>query len=390
MRSTKRGRQALTILTALLLLLSGWATAAATPASAPPVGRLRLAQTGATPLAASPAAGEPVFQPACAPPSGKTFRVALIVAQGGLGDQSYNDLAYAGFQQAQKDFPIQAQVVQSQDIVSQGQAVLQQAGQAGFDLVIDLEFSTADALKAVAPQYPNTRWMIVNLPSAGNNITGYLFNEQDGSYLAGALAAMVTTDQGIPGINADKTIGVIGGVKSTGIDKFIVGYIQGARDVDKEVKVLVNYANGFGDPAKGKELADAMFGQGADIVYQVAGGTGTGVIQAAAAANHYAIGVDTDQDATAPGSVLTSMVKRTDLAVEQLVTDYADGKLKGGENRTLGLKENGVGLSPMKYTKQDVPDDVMADVEKAKQGIIDGSVKVWNVIDQGYPKYYKP
>jgi basic membrane protein A len=389
MRSTKRGRQALTILTALLLLLSGWATAAATPGSAPPVGRLRLAQTGATPLAASPAAGEPVFQPACAPPSGKTFRVALIVAQGGLGDQSYNDLAYAGFQQAQKDFPIQAQVVQSQDIVSQGQAVLQQAGQAGFDLVIDLEFSTADALKAVAPQYPNTRWMIVNLPSAGNNITGYLFNEQDGSYLAGALAAMVTTDQGIPGINADKTIGVIGGVKSTGIDKFIVGYIQGARDVDKEVKVLVNYANGFGDPAKGKELADAMFGQGADIVYQVAGGTGTGVIQAAAAANHYAIGVDTDQDAIAPGHVMTSMIKRTDFAVYDSINRLVCGTLKGGETITLGLKEGAVGLSPMKFTRDLIPAQDLARVDQLRQEIVDGKIKVWNVIDQGYPDFFK-
>ena len=143
-------------------------------------------------------------------------------------------------------------------------------------------------------------------------------------------------------------------------------------------------------PGKGKQIANSMYDRGADIVYQVAGGSGAGVIDAAKARKRYAIGVDTDQDATAPGSVLTSMVKRTDLAVEQLVTDFADGKLAGGENRTLGLKENGVGLSPMKYTKQDVPDDVMADVEQAKQGIIDGSVKVWNVIDQGYPKYYKP
>ena len=116
--------------------------------------------------------------------------------------------------------------------------------------------------------------MIVNLPSSGPNITGYLFNEQDGSYLAGALAAMVTADASVPGINPEKVIGAIGGVQSTGIDKFIVGFLQGARDIDPEVQVLVNYSNGFGDPARGKELADAMFGQGADIVYQIAGGTG--------------------------------------------------------------------------------------------------------------------
>jgi basic membrane protein A len=122
----------------------------------------------------------------------------------------------------------------------------------------------------------------------------------------------------------------------------------------------------------------------------VAGGTGAGVIEAAKARNRYAIGVDTDQDGTAPGSVLTSMVKRTDLAVEQLVKDYAEGRLEGGETRNLGLKDDGVGLSEMQYTKEDVPDDVMADVDAAREGIIDGSIKAWNVITQGYPDYYKP
>ena len=178
--------------------------------------------------------------------------------------------------------------------------------------------------------------MIVNLPSSGPNITGYLFNEQDGSYLAGALAAMVTADASVPGINPEKVIGAIGGVQSTGIDKFIVGFLQGARDIDPEVQVLVNYSNGFGDPARGKELADAMFGQGADIVYQIAGGTGAGIIQAAEQAGHYAIGVDTDQDGLAPGAVLTSMIKRTDYAVYDAINRLVCGQLAGGETVTLG------------------------------------------------------
>ncbi|MGH2616821.1 MAG: BMP family lipoprotein, partial [Thermomicrobiales bacterium] len=175
----------------------------------------------ATPVGSPVAtAAEPVFAPACEVPTDRTFRVAMVIAQGGLGDQSYNDLADAGLTLAEADFPIEAQRVQSPDIVAQGQAVLQQAGQAGFDLVIDLEFSTADALAAIGPTFPETQWMIVNLPSSGPNITGYLFNEQDGSYLAGALAAMVTADPSIAGINEEKAIGAIGGVQSTGIDKF--------------------------------------------------------------------------------------------------------------------------------------------------------------------------
>jgi basic membrane protein A len=360
-------------------------------AAIPPAAVARQASPPASP-AASPVAtaAEPVFAPSCEVPTDRTFKVAMVIAQGGLGDQSYNDLADSGLKRAEADFPIQAQRIQSPDIVSQGQAVLQQAGQAGFDLVVDLEFSTADALKAIGPTYPDTQWMIVNLPSSGPNITGYLFNEQDGSYLAGALAAMVTTEASVQGTNPDKVIGAIGGVQSTGIDKFIVGYIQGARDVDPSVKVLVNYANGFGDPARGKELADAMFGQGADVIYQIAGGTGTGIIQAAKAAGRYAIGVDTDQDALAPGAVLTSMIKRTDFAVYDAINRLVCGTLKGGETVTLGLAEGAVGLSPMTQTRDRIPAADLDRVAQLRQDIIDGKITVWNVIDQGYPDFYRP
>ena len=330
----------------------------------------------------------PSFKPLCTPQGGKNYKVALIIAQGGLGDQSYNDLAYSGFQKAKGDFPIVGRVIQSADIVSQGQAIVQQAGQASFDLVIDLEFSTYDAVKAVAPQFPNTQWMTPNFNSVAPNDTGYLFNEQDGSYLAGVLAAQVTQDSTVPGITPSKTIGVIGGVKAVGIDKFLVGYVQGAHEIDPNLKVLVNYSNGFGDPAKGKQLADAMFQQGANVVYQVAGGTGTGVIQAAQSANKYAIGVDSDQDAIAPGHVLTSMIKRTDFAVYDSINRLVCGKLKGGDTVNLGLKEGAVGLSPMKFTKSIIPSKYLDRVNADQQKIIDGQIKVWNTITQGNPPWF--
>lgn len=320
--------------------------------------------------------------------SGK--KVALVIAQGGLGDKSYNDLAYSGFQAAVRKTSVDGKPIQSNDVVAQAQPILDRATQSGFGLIIDLEFSHADALQKVAKANPKTQYALVNAPVKGANTTSVLFQEQEGSYLAGVLAADMTTQTGNPRINSQPIIGVIGGTKSTGIDKFLVGYIQGARDTNPRVKVLTAYANDFADPSKGKQIAESMYDRGADIVYQVAGGTGAGVIEAAKDRKRYAIGVDTDQDGLARGSVLTSMVKRTDLAVSQLVEDYANGSLKGGEIRNLGLKDNGVGLSPMKYTKKDVPADVMADVEKARKGIIDGSIKVWNVIDQGYPSFYKP
>lgn len=315
--------------------------------------------------------------------------VALIIAQGGLGDQSYNDLAYAGFKKAIKETGLEGKPVESKDVVAQATDILRRASDADFGLIVDLEYSHGEPLLAVAKDYPDTDYVILNQVREGKNIASVLFQEQEGSYLAGTLAALVTTDTSIKGINDKPIIGVIGGTKSAGIDKFIAGYIQGAKAANPKVEVKVAYSNNFGDPAIGLQMTKAMFEEGADIVYQVAGGTGMGVIQAAKEAGHYAIGVDTDQDGIAPGAVLTSMVKRTDIAVETMVKDYAGGKFPGGQTVTFGLKENGVGLSDMKYTKDRIPAGILKKVEEAREGILSGKIKVWNVVDQGYPDFMK-
>jgi basic membrane protein A len=315
--------------------------------------------------------------------------VALVIAQGGLGDQSYNDLAYAGFQKALKETGLEGKPVESKDVVAQASDILRRASDAGFGLVVDLEYTHGEPMLDVAKDYPDTKYVILNQVRDAPNIASVIFQEQEGSYLAGLLAALVTTDTSIKGINPEPVIGVIGGAKSAGIDKFIAGYIEGAKAGNPNVDVKVAYSNNFGDPAIGLQMTKAMFEQGADIVYQVAGGTGMGVIQAAKEAGHYAIGVDTDQDGIAPGAVLTSMVKRTDVADDTVVNNYADGKLEGGKVITLGLKEGGVGLSDMKETKSLIPAAILDKVEAAKKGILDGSIKVWNVVEQGYPDYLK-
>ncbi len=315
--------------------------------------------------------------------------VALVIAQGGLGDQSYNDLAFAGFQSALKATGLTGRPVESKDVVAQGNDMLRRAADAGFGLIVDLEYSHGQVIGEVAKDYPKQDFVILNQVIAGPNIASVLFQEQEGSYLAGMLAALVTSRTSIPGINADRVIGVIGGTKSVGIDKFIVGYIQGAHDADPTVQVRVAYSNNFGDPAIGLQMAKAMFEQGADIIYQVAGGTGIGVIQAAKNAGHYAIGVDTDQDGLAPGHVLTSMVKRTDIAVATMVKDYAAGNFAGGKTVTLGLAQDGVGLSPMTHTKALIPPAILARVDAARADILSRKIKVWNVVEQGYPEFFK-
>ena len=315
---------------------------------------------------------------------------ALIIAQGGLGDKSYNDLADSGFKNACAANNLTCKDVESKDVVAQAENILRTAaGPGGFGVIIDLEYSHGDALKKVAADYPKVDFAILNEVQPGANVASLLFKEQEGSYLAGALAAQVASDPTIKGVGPKPIIGVIGGIKSAGIDKFIAGYIQGAHDINPKCEVKVAYSNNFGDPAIGLQMAKAMFDQGASIVYQVAGGTGIGVIQAARQTGHFAIGVDTDQDGLAPGHVLTSMIKRTDIAVATVVNDYARGDFPGGKTVVFGLKENGVGLSPMTYTKQLIPASFITKVDELRAKILDGQIKVWDVTEQGYPTWFK-
>ncbi|MFO7171962.1 MAG: BMP family ABC transporter substrate-binding protein [Bacillota bacterium] len=312
--------------------------------------------------------------------SDRTYRVAMIIAQGGLGDQSYNDLAYAGLQKAARDFQnVEVQTIESPDVVNQGEALLRQAAQSGYDLVLTLEYSHFDPLPRVARDFPDTKFAIVNVEVKEPNVNSILFEEHQGSFLAGALAALVTRDTSIPGINDKKVIGVIGGTKSPGIDKFLVGYEEGAHYIDPEVQVIATYSNNFGDPTLGRELALAQMEQGADIVYHVAGGTGAGVIAAAQERGVYAIGVDSDQDGMAPGHVLTSMLKRVDVAVYDVIKRLAEGTLEAGATLRYGLDVGAVGLSEMKYTRDKIPAEYLAKVEELKQKIISGEIVVTDV-----------
>ena len=246
--------------------------------------------------------------------------VALIIAQGGLGDRSYNDLAFAGLTLAAQDFGVEVVPIESSDPVGEGEQLLRTAAEAGFDLVITLEFAHFDPLARVAPDYPDTTFAIVNVVVEGDNVVSVMFDEHTGSYLAGLLAAQVTVDDSLEQTNDEAVLGAIGGVQSSGIDVFLYGYLQGACAYNPDIEVLFAYAGGFGDPATGRELALAMNEEGADIVFQVAGGTGEGVIDAAADENFFAVGVDSDQDYLAPGNVLTSMLKRVDVAVYDVIS----------------------------------------------------------------------
>lgn len=306
-------------------------------------------------------------------------KVAMIIAQGGLGDKSYNDSAYAGLTKAAVDFDVTVKAIESKDVVTEGEKLLRNAARAGFDLVITLEYSHFEVLERVAKDFPNTTFAILNIAVPGDNVVSVIFKEHEGSFLVGALAAMVTSNTSIPNVNPEKIIGVIGGTKSAGIDKFLVGYKEGAHYIDLDVQVLEAYSFSFGDPSKGYEMAKAMFEQGADIVYQVAGGTGLGVIQAAKDMGRYAIGVDSDQDSLAPGNVLCSMMKRVDIAIYDLIKKLVEGTLKGGETLYYGLKEGGIQVSPMVFTRHVIPREYIARMDEIMEKIICGEIVVTDI-----------
>lgn len=316
-------------------------------------------------------------------------QVALIISDAGLGDKGFNDLGNAGLKKAEAQFSgVTGKAVENPQIDTQCNQVLTSAAQAGFGLVINLNYGCESVLQKVAKQFPKVRFVMVDDIAKGANVTSEQFDVQDSSFLAGAAAAMLNRNGSAPSAKGKTAVGAIGGIKSPGIDQFLVGYQQGAQYIDKGEKVLVAYANSFSDPSTGASLTKSMFSQGASTVYQVAGVTGLGGIKAAAQENRFAIGVDSDQDYLAKGHVLTSSIKHTDTAVYTAVKLYAEGKLKGNSTLNFGLGNGGVAISPMQYTKQLLPPADRARLKSITKQIESNKIRVWNVPTQGYPSWF--
>jgi basic membrane protein A len=338
--------------------------------------------SGGTSTSAAAASGE-----GCS--SSHSCKVALIISDAGLGDHGFNDLGNAGMKKAEAQFPgVDGKAVQDPQIDTQCNQVLTSAAQAGYNLVINLNYGCEADLQKVAGQYPKVHFVMVDDTAKGSNVTNEVFAVQDSSFLAGADAAMLNLNGNAPQARGKTTVGAIGGTKSPGIDQFLVGYQQGAQYINKKEKVLVAYATSFADPSQGASLTKSMFSQGASTVYQVAGTTGLGGIKAAAQANLFAIGVDSNQDGLAKGHVLTSSIKRTDTAVYTAIKDYAQGKLKGNSTLNFTLANNGVAITPMQYTKQLLTAADRARLTTITKQIESGKIKVWNVPTQGYPKWF--
>jgi basic membrane protein A and related proteins len=297
------------------------------------------------------------------------FTPAIIFDMGGKFDKSFNEAAYRGAERFKEETGIDYLEFEVTNEAQRDQALGRMARR-GADVVVAVGFSFATPLETIAKEFPDTKFVIIDSVVEQPNVQSVVFKEHEGSFLVGMAAAM-----------ASKTgkVGFVGGMDIPLIRNFAHGYQQGVAHVSPDAEVFVNMTGttpaAWNDPAKGAELAQSQFDRGADVVYAAAGGTGLGVLQAAADSGKLSIGVDSNQNYLHPGSVLTSMLKRVDVAVYSAFKDAKDGNLETGV-QNLGLAEEGVGYALDEHNRALITPEMEAKLEEAKQKIISGDIEV--------------
>ncbi|MBA3716183.1 MAG: BMP family ABC transporter substrate-binding protein [Pyrinomonadaceae bacterium] len=299
--------------------------------------------------------------------------VGVVFDIGGKDDRSFNAAAWEGAKLAAKDLPIVLRDVEPGDPTSIEPA-MRAFAERGYDLIIGVGFAQTPIMQQVAKDYPNTSFAIIDGVVAPDeqlpNVAYLLFKEHQGSYLVGMIAAR-KSQTGV--------LGFIGGMDVPLIHKFATGFEEGAQSVNPNVRVITNYVGvtdaAWNNPGKGKELALAQIGKGADVIFTAAGNSGLGAFDAVEQNNKFVIGVDANQNWVKPGFVLTSMVKRVDTAVYQTIKDRVENAFKGGVH-VYGLENDGVAYALDKYNAALIPPAVLGEVEAAKQKIINGQIEV--------------
>jgi basic membrane protein A len=323
------------------------------------------------------------------------IRVGIVFDIGGKDDRSFNAAAYEGVKCAETgrkpdgspcDKPSLG--VMLRDVEPGNPTSIEPAIRAfaerGYDLVIGIGFAQAPIMELVAKDYPNINFAIVDGASQLPNVASLKFKEHEGSYLVGMIAAK-ESKTGV--------LGFVGGMDIGLIHRFATGYEEGAKAARPDARVIVNYVGvtdgAWNNPGKGKELALAQIGKGADVIFTAAGNSGLGAFDAVeqagrdpdGRATHFVIGVDSNQNGLKPGFVLTSMLKRVDNAVYQIVSDVVKGQFRGGEH-VYGLESDGVAYAMDRFNQPLISPEILREVEQAKQRIIAGEIKVTDAMTQ--------
>ena len=297
------------------------------------------------------------------------FQPAVVFDMGGKFDKSFNESVHNGAEAFSKASGVAVREFEPQNDTQREQA-LRNFARRGADPIVAVGFNQASAVKAVAAEFPALRFVIIDSMVEAPNVQSILFREEQGSFLAGMMAGLKS---------ASGVVGFVGGMDVPLIRKFACGYVQGAQAARPGITVLQNMTGStpaaWNDPVRGAELARSQIERGADVIFQAAGATGTGVLQAAADAGKFGIGVDSNQDYLHPGHVLTSMVKELDVATQTTLKAAQGGSWKAG-TLVLGVKEGGVGVSFDEFNQALVTPEMKAKVEAARDAIGAGMLEV--------------
>ncbi|MBC7658109.1 MAG: BMP family ABC transporter substrate-binding protein [Chitinophagaceae bacterium] len=302
------------------------------------------------------------------------LKVGLVLDKGGKDDKSFNTAAFVGMEKAGKDLSVETKYVESTDD-NAFEPLLRSFAKKDYDLIVAIGFSQAEAIRKIAAQFPQKKFAIVDAEVKLPNVRSLMFEEHQGSYLAGALAALKSKNG---------KVGFIGGMDIPLIRRFLLGYEAGAKAITPNIKIVTNFVGITGDawnnPPKAKELALAQYQAGTDVIYLAAGASNMGAFDAAEEKKALAIGCDSNQNRIKPGFVLTSMVKRVDVAVYQTIKDTTENKFTAGTVR-FGLQNDGVDLAYDDNNAKLVDPKQKAKIAQLKKDIIDGKIKV--------PDYYE-
>ncbi len=307
----------------------------------------------------------------------------LLLVPGTLGDKSFFDSANAGLGLIEEHYGAETKVVEMGTDITKYSAALEDVINEGWDVIITGGVNISQPLQEAAEEYPDQKFILYDesvdfSDGANSNIFCITYKCYEGGYLAGVLAA---------GTSETNEIGFAGGFDIPLINDWLVGYIEGAKLINPDIKVNTGYMNSFTDAAKGKEIGVALYNSGADIVFQAAGGAGLGVLDAAKETGNHAIGTDSDQselfssDAEKADAIYASILKRVDLSIDKAIGKFAEGSLEFGAVEIYGLSDGCIEITDNEWYQKNVPAEVRDKITEAKQSIIDGEVEIKSAFD---------
>ncbi|MFD0618198.1 BMP family ABC transporter substrate-binding protein [Paenibacillus sp. GCM10027629] len=320
--------------------------------------------------------------------NGKDAYKVVLLIPGTLGDKSFFDAANTGLKKVQDELGAETKVIEMGADQTKWEPTFNDVASQDWDVIISGGSQITELMNMTAERYPDKKFINydTDINEVASNVYAVSYATNEVSFLAGAMAALTSTSD-LPNANPDKKIGFVGGMDIPGINAFLIGYIEGAKYVVPDIKVAISYAGDFANPGKGKELSLLQYKSGVDVIFNVAGGTGLGVFDAAKDQKKYAVGVDSDQSAMMQGTdpekanlILSSAIKKIDEVIFNAVKEAKDGKLTTGSLEVVGLQKNGVGLAENSVYDSVLPEKIRSQIEDLKKKLASGEIKVSNAM----------